>query len=56
MEDWAYQVIQPSLLLETQELLLLPFRSGASSALRLLQRAGNVDVFRDYISGVFKEK
>ena len=55
MEDWAYQVIQPSFLLETQELLPLPFCTGVSSVLRLLQRAGDVDVFHErwaYFSGV----
>ena len=46
MEDWTYQVIQSNFLLETQELLLLPSCTGVSSALRLIQRTDDVDVFR----------
>ena len=58
MEDWTYQVIQSNFLLETQKLLLLPSCTGVSPALRLVQRADDVDVFRrrwvDIISGSLK--
>ena len=58
MEDWTYQVIQSNFLLDTQELLLFPSCTGVSSALRLIQRADDVDVFRkrwvDFIGGSLK--